>query len=104
MNDRTPEEHTAKEDAVEALAIALREVFGDEKGQRFVDVSRIPLLCASVINTNKAIEEINKKLDDKFVTKEAFDPVRKIVYGVVALMLTAVVTALLALVIMNKGS
>lgn len=100
MSD-TPKAPATTEEAVEVLAKALREVFGDEKGQRFIDVSRIPLLCASVINTGKAIEEINKKLDEKYVTKESFDPVKTLVFGLVGLILTGVVGALLGLVIMK---
>lgn len=45
------------------------------------------------------LKEIKKRLDDKFVTKEIFDPIRKIVYGQVVLVLIAVVGALLTLVL-----
>ena len=39
-----------------------------------------------------------------FVRKEDFDPVKRIVYGMVGIILTAVVTALVALVVMkSKG-
>jgi hypothetical protein len=48
------------------------------------------------------VDEISDKLDDKFVTQTEFDPIRKLVYGIVALILTAVVGALLSFVI-NKG-
>lgn len=45
------------------------------------------------------IAEINQKLDDKYVTKDQFSPVRNIVYGMVTIILTAVVVALVYLVI-----
>jgi len=83
------------------LVMALKEVFGAEKGSRFVDVSRIPLLCASVINTNKAIEEINSKLDEKYVTKESFVPIQYLVYGLISMILVAVIGALLTLVVVK---
>lgn len=44
-----------------AISDALREVFGvGEKAQKFVDVSRIPLLCKSVIEIRSDIGEIRK--------------------------------------------
>lgn len=56
------------------------------------------------------IEEIRKTafdaikaLADKAVTKEEFTPVKSIVFGVVALMLTTVVGALLVLVVRRGG-
>lgn len=48
------------------------------------------------------VAQINSKLDTKFVTVEAFDPVKRLVYGLTALVLTSVVAAVLTLVI--KGS
>ena len=48
------------------------------------------------------LDAIMKKLDEGYVTKAEFAPVKTIVYGLVGLMLTAVVAALLGLVI-TKG-
>lgn len=45
------------------------------------------------------LDKIIEKLDRNYVTKAEFAPVQKIVYGMVALILTGVVVALLALVI-----
>jgi hypothetical protein len=89
---------------VEILVKALKEVFGEEPSEstRFVDVSRIPLLCASVIQINKTMSELSQKIDDKYVTKESFEPVKTLVFGLVGLILTSVVLALLALVIINR--
>lgn len=47
------------------------------------------------------ITEIKRKLDADYVTREEFDPIKKIVYGIVSLVLTSVVIALITLVI-NK--
>lgn len=45
------------------------------------------------------IAEINIKLDDKYVTKEEFIPVRNVVYGMVAIILVAVIGAIVTLVL-----
>lgn len=45
------------------------------------------------------ISQINQKLDHNYVTKEEFAPVKTLVYGMVGLILVAVIGALLTLVI-----
>jgi len=45
------------------------------------------------------LEEIKCRLDSKFVSVEAFEPVRRIVYGMIGLILVGVVGGLLALVL-----
>jgi hypothetical protein len=51
------------------------------------------------------LDELSDKLDEKYVTqdefKAKFDPISKIVYGIVAIIVTTVVGALLSVVI-NK--
>jgi hypothetical protein len=47
----------------------------------------------------KELDEIKLKLEKNYVTAEEFKPVKTIVYGMVALILTGVVTALIALVL-----
>ncbi len=71
---------------------------GVEKGfkagvddKRYIDVTRIPLICQSIVS-------IDKKLD-QLVSKEEFWPVKTLVYGLTALMLSAVVGGLLVVVI-----
>ena len=51
----------------------------------------------------KAIEAIDDKLNENFVTKVEFDPVRRLVYGVVSLILISVILAILALVILQPS-
>ena len=93
------QEHNA---TVKALSESLRDVFGElEDSKRLIDVTRIPLICKSIIDTNTKINEINNKLDTKFVTVEAFLPVQKLVYGLVGIILLAVVGALVGLVVMR---
>jgi hypothetical protein len=45
------------------------------------------------------VDEISSKLDYKYVTQDEFDPIKKIVYGLVALILTAVIGAVVSLVL-----
>jgi ABC-type phosphate transport system permease subunit len=47
----------------------------------------------------KELDEIKLKLEKNYVTAEEFKPVKTIVYGMVALILTSVVVALIALVV-----
>lgn len=47
------------------------------------------------------VADIKKRLDDNYVTTQEFEPVKKIVYGLVALILVAVVGAVVALVIQS---
>jgi subtilase family serine protease len=67
------------------------------------DMSKIQVKLAEVQKDVEFIKieitEIKKKLDSIYVTQDEFDPVRKIVYGVVSLILVAVVGAIIALVI-----
>lgn len=84
----------------DSLADALQKVFGvHEDAKRFIDVTRIPLICKSIIDMSKSIENINIKLDTKLVNQDQFEPIKKLVYGLVALILVAVVGAVLTLVI-----
>ena len=92
-----------EEKITKALTKALRDVFGEHtKSQRFIDVSRIPLICKSIFDTSNKLTEINIKLDTKFVTKEAFFPVKSLVYGATSIILIAVFSAIVYLVI-NRG-
>ena len=46
-----------------------------------------------------SIDKIEKKLEGEYVSRAEFDPIKKVVYGLVALTLTSVVGAVLAIVI-----
>ena len=58
--------------------------------KRFVDVSRIPLICQSIIG-------IDDKLD-KLVTQDQFWPVKTITYSMVGMILTAFFLGVIAFV------
>lgn len=50
---------------------------------------------------NARIDNSNAELDANFVKKEAFNPIKNIVYGAVGMILTSVFAALIALVIIK---
>lgn len=64
--------------------------------------TQIALLQQALSNIDKKIDKIDTRLESQFVTKEEFSPVRNLVYGLVTVILLAVVTALVALVVMPK--
>lgn len=58
--------------------------------------------------TRRSVKELDYKIDvmgqtlkKEFITKEEFEPIRRIVYGLVGLALTSIVLALLAQIIIN---
>lgn len=57
------------------------------------------VLCEKVDSIKSDVSEIKTKLESNYVTKEQFEPIKKIVYGFAALVFIAVITALLKLVI-----
>src|SRR5688572_19817461 len=69
-----------------ALSGALRDVFGEkENSGRFIDTSRIPLICQDIKGIHGSLDEINDTM--KWITR---------------LIVGAVITALLGLVIISK--
>ena len=49
------------------------------------------------------ITKVEEYIEKKCVTREEFSPIRLVVYGLVGLILVAVVTALIGLVIIKSG-
>lgn len=103
-NDMTPNQHEqeqADQKSIEILAQAVTKAINDSKGDsRFIDLSRIPLICLSITNIGKDISEIkdmiasNRKESDaqheSFVKKGGeYLLIRSIVFGGVALVLLA---------------
>lgn len=109
------ESHSAEAQNAEIIAIQTREkaqraqmkeVFAEaieemlsSNPTRYVDVSRVPLICQSIVGLDKKMGEIQTSLDEKYVTKEQFWPVKIVVFGAVAIMLTAILGAIILLVI-----
>jgi hypothetical protein len=65
------------------------------------DLIKLTGLCKDVEFIKSEVVEIKSKLEGNYVTKDEFDPIRKIVYGMVSLILVGVVGALLGLVIIK---
>jgi thiosulfate reductase cytochrome b subunit len=51
--------------------------------------------------TSKVIAQISEKLDDKYVTKDEFAPIQRLVYGGVGVVLLSVLTAVTYLVVQH---
>jgi len=47
----------------------------------------------------KEVKDIREKLEDDYVTQDQFEPVKNIVYGMISVVLLAVIGAVVALVI-----
>jgi thiosulfate reductase cytochrome b subunit len=57
------------------------------------------VILNKLTNLESTVCTISKKLEDDYVTQDQFEPVKKIVYGLVSIILVAVVGGLIALVI-----
>lgn len=68
---------------------------------------QIALINQSLKNIESKVNNMDTKLDSNFITKDEFEakfsPVRNVVYGMVGIILLAVVTALVALVVLPKS-
>jgi hypothetical protein len=70
--------------------------------------TRLEGLKEVVSETRQSVSDLDRKIDSmehqmklEFITKNEFEPIRKLVYGLVSLVLTAVVLALIAQVVIN---
>lgn len=95
-----------REDRItKALADALRQVFGENQdARRFIDITRIPLICQSINGIYESLKDLQQMLQDSqtnFVNQDQFAPVKNVVFGLVGILMTGVVVALLSLLI-NK--
>lgn len=87
----------------ELIELLKRNIEADKDHQMSAVVGRIPLLCESVLNIHLMLKgltegqkELNEKLDDNFVNKDQFWPVKNIVYGAAATILVTVLGWILA--------
>jgi len=102
------------QESITILAKAVSKAIGENEGnKRFIDLERIPLICLSISNISKALDDIkimitsNRTESDEqhksFLTKEAFQlefgPIKSVVFGVVGLALIAMAGAVIALII-----
>lgn len=63
------------------------------------DETKLAVVQNDVTYIKEKLKIIDAKMDNHYVTKEEFEPIKKIVYGLVSLILVAVVGALVALVV-----
>ncbi len=61
-----------------------------------VEIARI---SESVKYLVKGVDEIKDKLEKEYITQDQFEPVKKIVYGLVGTILLGVIGAIMALVL-----
>ena len=67
--------------------------------------TKIAVVLTEIKFVKKEVKEMKQMINDlsnKFVTKNEFDPVKNIVYGAVALILTTVTLAVIGLVVINR--
>lgn len=61
--------------------------------------TQVAVIDTKLDDATEDIKEIKQLVQQDYVTKSEFDPVKKIVYGLVALILTGVIVALISLVL-----
>ena len=65
------------------------------------DKVNIAVMASQISDIKDDVKSVKSSLEEHYITNQEFDPVKKIVYGLVSLILVAVISALLVLVI-NK--
>jgi len=60
----------------------------------------LAVLGTKVDYLTEEIKELNKMVKGSYLTKVEFEPIKKLVYGTVGIILTAVVGAILTLIVM----
>lgn len=63
------------------------------------DRVQLAVISNDLTYIKEKMNAIDTKVSNNYVSKEEFEPIKKIVYGVVSLILVAVVGALVALVV-----
>lgn len=64
------------------------------------DVSTtIAVILTKLENIEQDISSMNKKLENNYITRDQFEPIKSVVYGLVSLILVAVTGAIISLVI-----
>lgn len=66
------------------------------------DDIKLAILQTDMAYIKEKLNDIDQKVSSGYVSKEEFEPIKKIVYGVVSLILTAVIGAIVALVVGAK--
>ena len=66
------------------------------------DETKLAVIQNDLTYIKAKLNDVDEKVSTHYVSKEEFEPIKKIVYGLVSLILIAVVGALVALVV-DKG-
>ena len=61
--------------------------------------TKVAVMQEQIIGIKNTVERIESKLENKYVSKEEFAPIKKLVYGCVSIILSSVVIAVIALVV-----
>ena len=64
--------------------------------------TKLAVIQTDLTYIKEKLNAVDNKVSSHYVSKEEFEPIKKIVYGLVSLILVAVVGALVALVIGSK--
>lgn len=79
----------------------ISRLFGENADGRFIDINKIKFICKDIEGINKSIGSISDAMETRLVTQDQFWPVKTLVYGFVAIVLTAVVVAIVSLVVVT---
>ncbi len=60
---------------------------------------QLAVMASEITYIKEKLDSLGGKIDNNYVSKQEFDPVKKIVYGLVSLILIAVVGTMVALVV-----
>ena len=60
---------------------------------------KLAVIANDIGYIKEAIQTINDRLDKNYITQAEFEPVKRIVYGIMFLIVTGIVGALLAMVL-----
>ena len=63
------------------------------------DQTDIAVIKSQLADIKDDVRDIKIKLENDYITRQEFDPYKRIIQGLVALILTAVIGAVLALII-----
>ena len=61
----------------------------------------LEVIANDISYIKRDIVEIKGKLEKEYVTQDQIDPIKRIVYGLVSIILTSVVVGIVALVVKN---
>lgn len=61
--------------------------------------TKIAVMQEQIMGIKDTVERIEQKLENKYVSKEEFQPIKRLVYGCVSIILSSVIVAMVALII-----